>query len=105
MNLEIVRLSQLLTGSKPIGFAPDLDRKLRKVTKMLGRNTVGENVCQIPELVTQTQSISIHLSVYWFRPTSPMVVAYFSYSLTVVMLYESLFQLLCVSTAIWLKKT
>ena len=36
MNLEIVRLFHVLNASKLIGFAPDLDRKLRKVTKLLG---------------------------------------------------------------------
>ena len=37
--------------------------------------------------------------------TCPLVVAYYSYSLTVGILYESLFQPVCVSTAIWLQRT
>ena len=48
---------------------PGLDRKLRKVTKLLGTNTGGENVRQSLELMTQTQPISTYLSVYWFWPT------------------------------------
>ena len=95
-----MRFSIGVNGSEAIGFVPDLDRKLCKVTKVVGKNTIGEHVCQTLELVTQTQSMSIHLSVYWFGSTSPLVVAFYSYNLLVVILYESLFQLLCVSTAI-----
>ena len=60
--------------------------------EVVGGNTRRENVCQAPELETQTQPIPTHLSVVGLWPTSASVVAYYSYSLAVVMLNESLFQ-------------
>ena len=66
--------------------------KVAQGHKVVGENTSSEDFCQNRKLVTQTQPMPTHLSVAELRPTSPLVVAYYSSSLSVVMLYDSLFQ-------------
>ena len=89
---EFARLSWVLHGFKPTGLTPDLDTKLRKVTDLLGKYGWRTHLSDFEAGDTNTIHINTFDSVFF-------------HNITVVMLDDSLFQPVSVSTSLWAKNT